>query len=453
MIRKVGRKSLLSILVSLACASLGLAQDQAPAVLALTNVTLIDGSGADPRPGTTILIEGDRVAAVYPTGSQPVSADATVLDLDGKTVIPGLIDAHIHLLQFGKRSRDDRHAELRRMLYGGVVAAREMGGDLRISAEASRSTLLGEIAGPDIYYSGVMGGPGFVFEDPRGARVTAGLPTGSTGWMQAITPETVLDLAVARAAGTAASGVKLYANLDAALVARIVAEAHRQGLPVWSHAIVYPDRPLDYVRAGVDVTSHLCGLPWQDPDLDPSAFGDVNLNSRPRFDPQKVEPAGPEMIELFGEMVRRGTLFEPTLANQSRPGSRCGADLMIALAREAARAGVTLVAGTDFVADAEDPYPALHREVEALVEHEVLSPLGAIAAATQNGAAALGLEETHGTVFQGKLANLVVLNSDPSQDISAVRDVAMVIKRGKTYPRREFEISDTEDQPLASQNR
>ncbi len=76
--------------------------------------------------------------------------------------------------------------------------------------------------------------------------------------------------------------------------------------------------------------------------------------------------------------------------------------------------------------------------MEALVEHEVLSPLEAIAAATQNAAAALGLEETHGTVAEGKLANLVVLNGDPSQDISAIRDVAMVIKRGKTYPRSDF---------------
>ncbi len=448
MLMRIAKVSLLALLLSV---SFGLAQEQTPAVQALTNVTLIDGTGAGPQPGTTILLEDDRIVAVYATGSQPIPAEATVLDLDGKTVIPGLIDAHIHVLRFG-RTREDRHTELRRMLYGGVVAAREMGGDARISGEASRGVLLGEIVGPDLYYSAVMGGPGFVLKDPRGTRAAAGLPVGSTGWMQSITPETDLALAVARAAGTAAKGLKLYANLDAGLVARIVEEAHRQGLPVWSHAIVYPDRPLDYVGAGVDVTSHLCGLPWQDPDLDPATFGDVNLNSRPRFDPEKVEPAGPEMIELLEEMVRRGTLFEPTLANQSRPGSRVGCDakLMVALAREAARTGVTLVAGTDFVAKAEDPYPALHQELEALVEHEVVGPLEAIATATRNAAAALGLDETQGTVVQGKLANLVVLNSDPMKDISAIRNVALVIKRGKIYPRTDFETSESEEQPLAA---
>lgn len=445
MIRMIGKKSMFSVLIALSCSSLGLAQDHAPGVQALTNVNLIDGTGAGPQPGTTILLDGDRIAAVYATGSQPIPAEATVLDLEGKTVIPGLIDAHIHVLRFG-RKREDRHAELRRMLYGGVVATREMGGDARISGEASRGILLGEIVGPDLYYSAVMGGPGFVLKDPRGTRAAAGLPVGSTGWMQAITAETDLPLAVARAAGTGAKGLKLYANLDAGLAARIVEEAQRQGLLVWSHTTIYPDRPLDYVRAGVDVTSHLCGLPWQDPDLDPSAFGDVNLHSRPTFDPQRVQPGGPEMVELFEEMVRRGTLFEPTLANQSRPGSRvgCESDLMVSLAREAARAGVTVVAGTDFVAAVEDPYPALHRELEALVEHQVLSPLEAIAAATQNAAAALGLEDTHGAVAEGKLANLVVLDGDPSQDISAIRNVAMVIKRGKIYPRTDFETAETQ---------
>ena len=374
-----------------------------------------------------------------------------MLDLDGKTVIPGLIDAHLHLLRFG-RSREDRHTELRRMLFGGVVAAREMAGDVRISAEASRGILLGEVLGPDLYYSAVMGGPGYMLEDPRPAAAVAGLPVGSAAWMQAITAETDLSLAVARAAGTGAKGLKLYANLEADLVARIVEEAHRQGLRVWSHATIYPDRPIDYVRAGVDVTTHLCGLVWQDPDLDPSAFGDVHLRSRPTFDPQKVEPAGPEMIELFEEMRRRGTLFEPTLAIQSRPGGRfCDANLMISLAREAARAGVTLVAGTDFGSPADDPYPALHLEIEALVAHDVLDPLGAITAATHNAAAALGLEATHGTVVAGKLANLVVLNSDPSKDISAIRDVEMVIKRGEVYSRNDFEASETRGQPLAPQ--
>ncbi len=386
MLMRIAKVSLPALLLSV---SFGLAQEQDPAVQALTNVTLIDGTGADLQPGTTILLEGDRIAAVYATGSQPTPAEAIVLDLDGKTVIPGLIDAHIHLLRFG-RTREDRHTELRRMLYGGVVAAREMGGDARISGEASRGVLLGEIVGPDLYYSAVMGGPGFVLKDPRGTRAAAGLPVGSTGWMQSITPETDIALAVARAAGTAAKGLKLYANLDAGLVARIVEEAHRQGLPVWSHAIIFPDRPLDYVLAGVDVTSHLCGLPWQDPDLDPSAFGDVNLNSRPRFDPQMVQPDGPQMIELFEEMVRRGTLFDPTLAIQARPGSRCGSDLMVSLARQAVRAGVSFVAGTDFASPTDDPYPALHLELEALVAHEVLDPLGAITAATRNAARRLG---------------------------------------------------------------
>jgi len=149
------------------------------------------------------------------------------------------------------------------------------------------------------------------------------------------------------------------------------------------------------------------------------------------------------MIALFTEMVGRGTVLEPTLAGRARPGDDrygCTLDLVVGITRAAHRSGVPLVAGTDFPAGEEDPYPSLHREIEALVRHEVLTPLEAIVAATHNGARAIGIEDSHGTIESGKVVNIVVLDIDPTEDIRALGSVTMVIKRGKVHPRAEYDV-------------
>jgi hypothetical protein len=415
-------------------------QQAVPSVLVLTKATVIDGTGAAPRPLMTVVIEDGLIVDLYPSGSRKPLPNAQILDLADKTIIPGLIESHFHLGQLPTRER--RYAELERMLYGGVVVAREMAGDMRIVGEASRSALVGEVPAPDIYYAAVMGGAYFATTDPRTIQSALGLEPGNVPWSQALTPETDLRLAVARAAGTGATGIKLYAQLHAKLIQAITEEAHRQGLRVWSHATVYPDRPIEVVRAGVDVVSHVCGLGWQDGDVDPGLHRRFNITSRPGFDANVVEPDSPEMIALFEEMARRGTILEPTLANHVRPGDDrfgCTADLVVGLTRAAHRAGVSMVTGTDFHADDNHPYPSLHREIETLVRHEVLTPLEAIVAATRNGARAIGIEDSHGTVEPGKVANLLVLHANPADNIQVLRSVFLVIKRGEVYLRTKYD--------------
>jgi len=243
---------------------------------------------------------------------------------------------------------------------------------------------------------------------------------------------------VERATANGASALKLYAELPAALLRAMTEEAHRAGLQVWAHAVVYPDRPLETVRAGVDTVSHACGLPWQDPDLDPAGFARINRDNRPVFDAALVEPDGPEIATLLAEMARRQVVFDPTLYIQTRPrGAAIGCEpgLLIALTRAAHEAGVILAAGTDFHAPADDAYPALHSELETLVSTGVLTPLEAITAATLNGARALGLETTLGTIAPGKAGHVVVLRADPSRDILALRTVERVVKYGRVVRR------------------
>jgi imidazolonepropionase-like amidohydrolase len=99
-------------------------------VVALTHATVIDGTGAAPMPDSTVLIRGGRITAVLPTGSQPVPNGARVEDLTGKWVIPGLIDAHVHLPS-GSGDLARYRELLTRLLLGGVTGVRDMAGDAR----------------------------------------------------------------------------------------------------------------------------------------------------------------------------------------------------------------------------------------------------------------------------------------------------------------------------------
>lgn len=287
--------------------------------------------------------------------------------------------------------------------------------------------------------------------DGTGVSITQGT-SGEVGWIQTITPETNLPLAVARAAGTGASALKLYIEMEPELVAAITAEAHRQGLKVWAHPAVFPSRPLEVVQAGVDGISHLCGVAWQDSDVDPRKFARVSRTNRPILEPELIEAKSPEMKSLFDEMARRGTYFDATFsmyprARDSRFG--CKAELMTALAREAHESGVTFLTGTDWHAPRDAAYPSLHEEIVALVEHGILSPLEAITAATRNGALALGIAERTGTLEVGKSADLVILDANPIEEIKAIRRVHATMKRGTLYLCSEYESTSLELQPSA----
>lgn len=420
---------------------------QSSATLALTNVTVIDGTGSAPVSGRTILIADGRIVEVVATSERPIAPGAEVLDLPGRVVIPGLINNHVHYMRAGlgqAQGQERLQAELRRQLYGGVTTVRDMAGDARRLRPLQQATRSGETIGPDVYYAALMAGPDFIRLDQRVSVASAGVARGQAPWMQEVTDGTDLRRAVSRAVETGATGLKLYAGVGVDVVRALTQEAHRRGLRVWAHSTIFPDRPIAVVTAGVNVVSHLCGLVWQDLDLDPS----VNVpythtppdDPRPSFDPSLVQADSPEMTSLFREMTARGTMLDATLslsatARNSGEERGCAANLMTAIARSAVRAGVTITTGTDYFSPPDDPVPTLVREIEYLVAQNVLSPMEALVAATRNGARAIGIEDSVGTIAAGKVANLVVLEADPSRDIQALRKVSLVIKRGARYER------------------
>jgi imidazolonepropionase-like amidohydrolase len=260
--------------------------------------------------------------------------------------------------------------------------------------------------------------------------------------MQAITAKTDIPLAVAEAKGTGATGIKLYANLPAALVKAITAEAHRQGLRVWTHATIFPAKPGDAVDAGVDTISHSPYLVWEAARRVPDDY-----KMRAMGDFEHIEPDAPQIVELFNAMKQRGTILDATLLvfrnEAQRHPQRVGVGIMpwsYAVTKLAHQRGILIDAGTD---DAGFPYgrkgpeldqPAsVHQEMALLVEHCGFTPLQAIEAATKVGAAALGQSAKRGTVTPGKLADLVVLDADPSRDIHNTQRIAFVVKHGHIH--------------------
>jgi imidazolonepropionase-like amidohydrolase len=417
----------------------------APKPLLLTHVGLIDGTGSPVQRDMTIVIEGQQVAAIYPSGSRPAPEDADVRDLAGKYVMPGLIDAHVHITD---AEPDIAHYQtfLHALLLGGVTGIRDMAGDDRLLQFLADQANSDAFASPDIFYVALMAGPTFFKEDFRAQDASKGEPLGFAPWMQAITARTDIPLAVAEAKGTGATGIKLYANLPAALVEAVTAEAHRQGLRVWTHATIFPARPRDAVDAGVDTISHSPYLVWE---AAPRVPDDYKMRAMGEF--EHIAPDAPRILALFDAMKKRGTILDATLLvfrnEAERHPQKLGVGIMpwsYAVTKLAHQRGVLIDAGTDDAGFAYgkdgpelDQPPSVHEEMALLVEHAGFTPLQAIEAATEVGAAALGQSAQRGTVTPGKLADLVVLDADPSHDIHNTTKIDFVVKHGRIHARQD----------------
>ena len=401
-----------------------------PKTLAFVGATLIDGTGRAAQRNAVVLVRGERIVSVHSDPHFRAPEGAEVVTLTGRFIVPGLINTHVHLATLAKPA--EARAYLRRELYSGVTAVRDMAGDVRLLGELKREAALDEIPAPDIYYAALMAGPAF-FADERTHDAARGLTAGEVPWMRAVSESTDLPRAIAEARGTGATAIKIYADLPAPLVAAITAEAHRQKLLVWAHAAVFPATPLEVADAGVDVMSHATFIAYQLSDPMPQSFAAMTPLS-----PKAAEPS-PALDAVLTAMQHRGILLDATVDVFYRDPSKLWAPQLGAqITREAHRLGVAICAGTDDDADWSDPDSALDTEIARLVRDVGLSPMEALLAATRNGSRALGQEADMGTVAAGKLANFVILERDPLADIGNLRSVLTVVKHGLQYPRSAY---------------
>lgn len=405
---------------------------------ALVNANVIDGRGNPSAPDQTILMNDGRISAIFDSGERPVPEGTRVIDLSGQTVLPGLIESHVHL------TRNSEAADgLREMFQAGITTVRDLGGDARLMQDLSAQAASGTI--PDLVYSAVVYGPQFL-ADPRATSSAKGLEPGTAPWSRVVTADSDITAIVADAKATGATGLKLYASIEPDLLPRIVEEAKRQGLKTWAHSVIFPATIDHVVQAQPDEVVHAKGfISAGGKDL-PDNFADGTRKWPASRDFEGTEPDGDRYRRLFAAMVEAGIILQPALladiavperrlappsanAAEGRPSRPAWMDEMAhwacKLTGAAYDAGVVIAAGTDTFGNQS----FLDRELSRLVECG-LSPLDAISAATYNNALAIGLEHEIGSVEEGKRADLVVVGGDPSENIRRIADVRMVVKNG-----------------------
>jgi imidazolonepropionase-like amidohydrolase len=412
-----------------------LARKPPPAGLAIVNARVFDPASGQARAGQTIVIVGDRIAAVGPARAVKVPAGAERFDARGMTVLPGLWDMHTHL--FGG------------MLHvaAGVTAVRDLGNDLdAVDAMKDRFDRGVEI-GPRVVRSGLIDGPG-PFAGPTKLLVE--------------TPEQA-TAAVGQLADRGYTGIKLYSSLPPALVPTFVAAARQRGLRVSGH-IPMGMNARQAVEAGYDELHHINFL-----FLNFLAGPDDDTRTPVRYTLLRkatgVELASKEVTAFLDLLKAKKTVVDPTLtvfanlltarAGEIEPGlravggrlpaqeqrSRRGGSVatspteqaeydaafqhLLAMVKLLHDRGIPLVAGTDAVAGF-----SLHSEL-ALYVKAGIPAAEVLTLATLGAARIAGQDRQLGSITVGKGADLYIVDGDPLADIAALRRGVRVISRGR----------------------
>lgn len=454
------RRCLVAAALGLSGAGTCLAEDSSPYVvhdaplIAIEHVTVIDGTGAPPRPGQTVLIRDGLIDAVEATSAFDVPPGAERIDGTGKTLIPGLVMVHEHLIYpaVGLGYNHQAHSFPPLYLAGGATTVRTAGGPLE-DRRVQQQIEAGAVIGPDIVLTGPhINGPDFPIwvastdaEDAR-RRVRIATEDGAAwhkAYMHLSVPQFEAILDEARATGTLVTGH---------LCSISYREAADAGIDNLEHGFY---AATDFVA---DRTPGQCP-----PDL-PARGVEAVL---------ELQADSPEMRDLFRVLIDHGvaitatdTVLEtlapgrpvarPEVLDALEPASReyylrRWADLAaqadtshrdemflhnMALQRAFAEAGGLLVVGTDptgyggVVAGYSN-----QRALELLVEAGFGIP-GAVQVATRNGARLLRMDERIGTISPGKDADLVLIDGLLADDISHIRNTELVFKHGVAYDSR-----------------
>lgn len=401
-------------------------------LIVLKNVTILDMISDVGKLGTVIL-KGENIHNISYSDDYEIPVNAISYDLTGKYIMPGLIDNHVHITH---GSVQQAQKQLETALVNGVTGVRDMGGDGRVLVLLKRNMQIGENRGSDVFFSTIIAGTKFFANDPRPAQVALGATAGNVSWQWAIDKNTNFDEIVLQAKGLGSSAIKIYTDVNKKLMNKVSKAAKKHGLKVWSHASIAPTRPSDVTAAGVDVMSHagdFLQYELAEEIKDRYAFStkQEGLEYRKKVGNIPFSLEDKKVKKLLTAMKNNNSYLDATLwVYQGRD------DNALKTAQKATRmayqSGVKIAAGSDNMINHENNDVNLHNELKLLVQAG-LSNIDTLRAATINNAVGLGEESKIGSIEKGKLANLVILNTDPLNNISNTRDIKYVIKRGKVY--------------------
>jgi imidazolonepropionase-like amidohydrolase len=412
----------------------------------LKGATLIDGTGRAPLQNAVVVIDGGRIAAVGAADKVKIPQGARVVDVKGRTIIPGLINAHGHAgLVVGGQNRADAYtrenvqAQLLQYERYGVTSVLTLGLNRDIVYDIRDDQRRGKVPGATLFTAG------------RGLGVPDGAPPVPVAPDQVYRPKTPQEAVadVDEAAAHKPDYFKIWVDdvwgkfpkMDPAIFKAAIAEAHKKKIRVASHIFYLADAK-NVIAGGVDALAHSVRDQPVDDELvslmkQRGTFYVATLNVDASFfqladdpalldDPFLTGALPPESVQQFRSPEYRAKVA----GDANTPKARAALENGMKNVKTLHDRGVRIAFGTDSGANpSRIPGWAEHRELELMVRAG-LSPMDALVAASKGSAAMLGISD-RGTLEKGKRADLLVLAANPLDDIKNTRKLVSVWHDGR----------------------
>jgi len=443
-----------------------------PATIAIIHATIIDATGAPPKPNSTILVDHEKISAIGPDSSLEIPPGARVIDATGKFLIPGLADMHLHLMGAGEPA-GSREFILPLLIANGVTTVRDMGGDVAQLKKLKKEIDAGDQPGPQIFFTGPY---------------LDGNPPYFQPSIVVVTPAEA-DAAVHKLKSEGVDFIKVQSRLKPDAYFAIAEAARKENIRFVGHV---PDSisPAQASDAGQASIEHLTGILLACSSRE-AELRQQQLNPPPRKEtPRQTslrQRAWQQAVldtyshekaqQLYAKLLANRTWQVPTLpllielayltpatdrANdpnlkyipqnlqkiwkqgraESLANKTSGDFLLRTKLVEASlkavgdmyAAGIPMMAGTDSTAPNIVPGFALHDSIADFVQAG-LTPMQALQTATSKPAEFLGRSNQQGTIAPGQRADLVLLDANPLEDIHNTQKIHAVILKGKYFDR------------------
>ncbi|SDH54685.1 amidohydrolase family protein [Chitinophaga filiformis] len=406
----------------------------------LKDITLIDGSGAEPRSHVSLVVTEDTIAAILPAGTNYPVKGAEEIDGQGMTVMPLLVNAHAHVgllkgttIAAANYTPENVNRHLMQYLEYGVGTILSLGTDQASAFIFQDASRIGMLPGASFYTAG------YGFGAPKGVPPVAFGPS----ILRPVNADQALQ-DMRRLATLKPDFVKIWVDGEPRMLPEIyhaiITEAHAHNIKVAAH-VYYLEDARKLVDAGVDVLAHSI----RDQEVDDSLIIAMKQKNVCYIPTLCIEEFG------FAYATLPGWFADPFFLRSLEPGvedmlksddyrkqQESERERKIKSLQIASRnlhkmdsAGIKIVMGTDSGAQ---PVRAIgfseHMELQLMTEAGI-PPLKVIKYATYNGAAMLGIEGRTGSLLPGKKADFMVLDADPLQDIRATRSIKAIYKNGK----------------------
>ena len=419
--------------------------------LVIENVTLVDGSGGPPTLNATVIVLGGRIALIGEGGAHQISGDPRVVDGQGKTLVPGIINLHGHVgLTKGLVQAQENYSQenvidnLQTYASYGVTTTTSLGTDMEAVLGVSRDVSRGNLPGLARVITALHG-----FTTPNGYPTKA---PGVKGLALEVSTPTEARQHVDRLAEKGAELVKMWVDshhgafekLKPSIYAAIIDQAHKRGLLAVAHLYELADAKL-LVEAGLDMIVHSV----RDADVDRGLIRRLlarGVTYSPTLTREQSTYVYADLPDWLADpFFTRGV--ETSLVDELRTNLRDTQrnDPELEINRENFRmamrnlktlsdAGVKIGFGTDTGPPARFAGYFEHWEAELMVEAG-LTPMQVIVSFSKNASEALGIDRDFGTLAEGKVADMILLNSNPLGNIRNLRDIDTVFIAGQPVDR------------------